>query len=67
MSKPIEQKVGVASGARDGREIACLWAGSVWTMLLTIELGACLGLAGSFCNTLQITCALSKVTTEKAL
>jgi hypothetical protein len=44
----------VASGVRDAREIACTWTGIVWTMLLqTIKLGSCLGLAGSFCNTLQ--------------
>jgi hypothetical protein len=44
----------VASGVRDAREIACAWPGIAWTMLLlTIMLGACMGLAGSFCNTLQ--------------
>jgi hypothetical protein len=51
---------GVASGARDVREIASAWAGIAWTtLLLSIKLGACLGLAGSFCNTLQISCASS--------
>jgi hypothetical protein len=30
-------------------------------MLLTIKLGACLGLAGTFCKTLQISCASSYV------
>jgi hypothetical protein len=53
---------GVASGVRGARETACAWAGIAWTtMLLTIKLGACLGLAGTFCKTLQISCASSYV------
>jgi hypothetical protein len=53
---------GVAPGVRDARESACEWAGIAWTtLLLNIKLGACLGLAGSFCNTLQISCASSCV------
>jgi hypothetical protein len=45
----------VASGVRGAREIACAWAGVAWTtLLLNIKLGACLGPAGSFCNTLHI-------------
>jgi hypothetical protein len=45
---------GVASGVHVAREIACAWTGIAWTMLLlTIKLGACPGLAGHFCNTLQ--------------
>jgi hypothetical protein len=44
----------VASDEHDAREIACAWTGIAWTMLLlTIKLGACLGLAVAFCNTLQ--------------
>jgi hypothetical protein len=44
----------VASGVHVAHEIACAWTGIAWTMLLlTVKLGACLGLAGHFCNTLQ--------------
>jgi hypothetical protein len=51
---------GVASGVRGAREIACAWAGMAGTTLpLIIKMGACLGLAGSFYNTLQISCASS--------
>jgi hypothetical protein len=47
----------VACGAR---EIACAWAGIAWTTLLLImKLRACLGLSGSFCNTLYASCASS--------
>jgi hypothetical protein len=42
------------------RDIACAWAGIAWTtLLLNIQQGACLGLAGSVCNPLQISCASS--------
>jgi hypothetical protein len=48
----------VASGVHDVREIACAWAGIAWTtLLLIIELDACLDLSGSFCSTLQVSCA----------
>jgi hypothetical protein len=58
----------VVSGERGAREIACTWAGIAWTtLLLIIKLGACLDLAGSFCNTLQISCASSLLTTLPTL
>jgi hypothetical protein len=63
----------VASDEHDAQgiaccEIACAWTGIAWTMLLlTIKLGAYLGLADAFCNSLtfcSILCILSIVATK---